>query len=60
MKLNDWLYENDMPVKVAADKLNVSFKQVYVWIKGVVKPNRESMAKILKLTQGRVTWSDWG
>lgn len=59
MQLRDYLREHDIPVETMAKRLGVTSRALYYYCDGSRRPRWPLIARISKVTGGKVTAADW-
>jgi DNA-binding phage protein len=59
MRLDHYLLKNDIEVSAFAKDIGVHRTSVYRFIKGLAFPRPETIERIIKVTEGRVTANDF-
>jgi len=59
MKLKQWRIEQGLSVEELASRVSSSGRAVIKWERGERRPRPETLAKIMVLTNGAVSWPDF-
>jgi transcriptional regulator with XRE-family HTH domain len=60
MKLKEYLEEQNLTIREFAKLIGISLPSAYQYLKGQARPQRTTMARIIEVTGGKVTYEDMG